>query len=85
MRRADLSWKEIDDEVIVLDLRSSQYLTTNASGTLVWRHLVDGATFVELVAAVEDHFGVAEEIAARDVATFCSSLDDLGLLEVHER
>jgi hypothetical protein len=47
-RSADLSWREIDGEVIVLDLKSANYLRLNSTGAKLWTRLETGATVGQL-------------------------------------
>ena len=49
LRTNDLSWREIDDEVIAVDVETSTYLGANKAGALLWRRLGEnGATRIEL-------------------------------------
>ena len=44
IRDEELSWRQVGDEIIVLDLRSNAYLSINQSGTALWDMLVEGTT-----------------------------------------
>src|SRR5437660_1322829 len=46
-----LSWKEIDGEVVALDLARGTYFSINASGVTLFRALVEGTTRATIVAA----------------------------------
>ena len=81
LRVDDLTWREIDGDLVVLDLRSSTYLTTNPSATVLMKHLTEDRTDVELVSALVDAFGISAAEAERDVQTFTGELDRRGLLE----
>jgi hypothetical protein len=72
-RGDDMSWREIDDEVIVLDLRSATYLRLNPSGALFWRRLETGTTDHELVEILVDRFALTVEQAHGDVVSFIDS------------
>jgi hypothetical protein len=79
--RADgITWREIDGDLVVLDLRSSTYLTANPSGTLLMTHLTEERTTTQLVEALVDAFGISEQQAQRDVLTFVDQLSERGLL-----
>jgi hypothetical protein len=73
LRAENVAWREFDGEAILLDLRTSTYLTTNPAATVLWRLLERGATRLALVEALVAEFGIAHERATEDVATF---LDD---------
>ena len=79
--RADgLTWQEVDGELVLLDLNSSKYLTTNAAGTLLAQTLADGATEDQLVGALVDAYGIDESVARADTASFLADLRAQDLL-----
>jgi hypothetical protein len=80
-RSDDLSWKEIDSEVIVLDLRSANYLRLNATGSLLWTRLGGGAGAAELAETLVATFGVDAGRANDDVDGFIARCSSLGLIE----
>ena len=76
-----LSWRVIDDQVVVLDMARSEYFSVNPSGGVMWEVLVSGATMEQLVAALTARFDVDVPTARQDASAFVSSLQELGLLE----
>jgi hypothetical protein len=80
LRDDALEWREIEDEVIAVDVRTSTYLGTNGSGTVLWRALAEGATRGELVAALEESFGIPRTRAEEDVDRFVEHLREQELL-----
>ena len=60
LRDADLDWREVDREVVALDLRESRYLAINRAGQVLWAALAEGATRDDLMfasgEATEDEF-----------------------------
>jgi hypothetical protein len=81
LRDGGVQWRTLEDETVVLDLRGSRYFAINATGTLLWPLLAEGATMRQLVTAVRERWGVDDEQATQDVAAFCAALDAEGLLE----
>jgi hypothetical protein len=81
LRGEALSWREIDEEVVALDMETATYLSANASGRLLWRALAGGTTRDELVSCLLDEFEIDPERAAADVDTFIAELSRRGLLE----
>jgi hypothetical protein len=81
LRAADLEWRELDGEVVVLDVRSARYLSVNDTGAALWPLLERGTTAAALSAELQDHFGVAPAEAERDVEAFLSRLEELALVE----
>jgi hypothetical protein len=72
-RGDDMSWREIDGEVIVLDLKSATYLRFNPSGALLWRRLDTGSTGPNLAKLLAEQFGLPAEQARQEVVAFLAS------------
>ncbi len=72
--RDDVVWREGDDAVVVLDTRSSRYLSIGGTGPLLWPQVVAGTTVPALAATLVSTFAIAEPIALRDVVTFVDGL-----------
>jgi hypothetical protein len=81
LRPVRLSWRVIDDQVVVLDMAREEYFTVNPTGGVMWELLVEGATKEQLVAALTARFDVDVDTAERDATDFVSSLKELRLLE----
>lgn len=79
--RADaLKWREIEDEVVAVDMRNSTYLSVNESAVLLWRELSQGTTRERLVELLVESYGINAEQAAGDVDGFLAELEAQGLL-----
>lgn len=77
-----LSWREVDGEVIALQHESSEYLSTNETGALLWKSLATGASREELVGLLVSEFGVDKGRATADTDAFLDALSAQGLLAV---
>lgn len=80
LRTSDLEWRAIEDEVIAVDLRTSTYLSANASGMLLWRELAEGTTKEALVHRLLEAYGIETQQAEADVDRFLDDLGSRGLL-----
>lgn len=80
LRIDDLTWREIDGELVVLDLRSSTYLTANASATFLMKQLAEERTHGELADALATEFAISRTEAEGDVQGLVRDLDRRGLL-----
>ncbi|HVM10086.1 MAG TPA: PqqD family protein [Acidimicrobiales bacterium] len=78
--RGDVEWRNVDGEIIVLDLGSSTYFSLNRTAAPLWRMLVEGATEQELVEALQGAHDLPSETAARDVAALVDELRTHDLL-----
>ena len=81
LRRDHLDWRAVDGEVIALDGRAAMYLSTNRAGMLLWDALGGGATREQLVERLTSAFGLASDVAQRDVDAFLDQLAARDLLE----
>ena len=80
IREDDLSWRQVGDEVIVLDLRSNAYLSINETGTALWEMLVEGSTAPTMASRLVADYGVEEGRARADIEEFLAMLARRGLL-----
>lgn len=80
LRTEDLSWRDVDDEIIVLDLQGSEYFAVNGSGAVLWRLLAVGTDEDALRGALVEQFEIDSELARTDVTTFLEELRSLGLV-----
>lgn len=74
LRTGGLTWQEVDDEVVVLDLDGSEYLRLNGSGRLLWERLRTPSSVDDLAAVLLDEYDIDMERARRDVDAFVDEL-----------
>lgn len=80
LRGEDLEWREVEGEIVGLDLRGSTYFALNRTASALWPSLSEGATRDELVARLCSAFDSDQAAAGRDVDVFLESLRERGLL-----
>lgn len=80
-RRDGLAWREVGDEVVILDLESSQYLSLNASGAQLWKLIEQPTTVADLIRALVSEYEIEDEEAERDVFEFLESCRASKLLQ----
>nr|WP_300146698.1 PqqD family protein [Propionicimonas sp.] len=81
LRTSDVTWREIDGDLVVLDLRSSTYFTANGAAGVLMKQLAEERTDVQLQQSLVDEYGIAQSQAAEDVRAFLDDLERAGLLE----
>ena len=81
LRSADLEWRTVDGEVILLDVRTSRYFAANRTAAALWPVLVKGATRDELAAQVAVRYDISAGQATADVDALVAQLTEQGLLE----
>lgn len=74
LRDDALTWRVVDGDVVVLDLKGGSYYKVNGSGAVLWELLAEPRTPEELVEALVARYDVDRPRALADVATF---LDDM--------
>jgi hypothetical protein len=77
----DVVWREVDDQVIVLELETSTYLTLNGTAKPLWEALAGGITFGALVELLTDSYQVTPEQATCDTENFLTNLTSRNLLQ----
>jgi hypothetical protein len=80
LRQTELTWHVAGDDVVVLDLQGSVYLTLNGSARVLWERLSEPCEEADLVAALVAAYGIEESRAAADVADFLADLRRRDLL-----
>ena len=70
LRQDSIAWRQLDEDLVVLDLRSSTYLAANPAATLLWQALERGSTRDALVAELTAEFAIDAETAGADVDAF---------------
>ena len=80
LRKNGVSWRELDDQIVVLDLASSKYVTINGAGAVIWEHLVSGASVDDLVSVLVECFDIDHATARADTESFLDDLRQRNLL-----
>ncbi len=55
---AAVSWRDIDGEIVALDISSGAYFTLNGSGRLLWMALVEPTSVKDLSALLVSTFEI---------------------------
>jgi hypothetical protein len=72
--------REVDDETVLLDLKSGHYFGLDGVGKRIWESVEAGQSLRETVAHIVAEYDVSEDQAATDVLEFAGSLAEKGLL-----
>lgn len=81
LRKDDLVWRGVDDETIILDLRTSLYLALNSAAASLWLSLEEGATERQMTESLRAEYGIDEERATSDVKAFLACCQERDLLD----
>jgi hypothetical protein len=81
LRPEAIEWREVEGEVLVLDIDASEYLSVNPTGARVWEALAAGTTRAALVRMLVEAFRVDDATAEADLDAFLAGLRERGLLD----
>jgi len=81
LRVDEVAWRDVGDELIVLELATSTYLTLNGSAKQLWLGLASGASVDELVERLVSTYGISAEQAGSDTEAFLEALVERKLVE----
>ena len=82
VREDDVEWRQVGEEVVILDVRAARYFSVNGSGTVLWPLLAGGVTTDGMVSELVRAFGVDGATARRDIEAFIGALLERGLVDV---
>jgi hypothetical protein len=72
--------RRVDDELVILDVKSGRYFSLNDVGALVWDRLERDCTRHDLVDAVIADYEVDHDEASQDVDELIEQLANAGLV-----
>jgi hypothetical protein len=76
----DITWRNVEEEIVVLKLGTGEYFTFNDLGREIWLFLTEGNSISEIIQKIVDTYEVEKNQAAADVEKFTSGLLHQGLL-----
>ena len=76
----DISWQDVDGEVVILDSRGRKYYTVNESAVPLWLLLTGGTTRDEMVDLLTTTHGLERGRVEQDVDVFLDQLRTKRLL-----
>ena len=81
LNESAVTWREVDSEIVALNVHAGVYFTLNGSGRLLWLALADSASVDELADLLVVTYGVPEEQARIDASAFVDDLVGRSLVE----
>ena len=70
----EITWQDVEGEVVILDTGGRRYFTVSESAVPLWRMLAGGTTRAALVSSLSATHGLAAHEAAADVDAFLEQL-----------
>ena len=72
--KQDVAWRRVDDEVLVLHLRTGYYYSLNETGARLWEELAAGTGFSSACAVLAREFAVEADAARADAEAVLAEL-----------
>lgn len=79
---ANVMFREVGDEAVVLELESGRYFGMDPVGARMWQLLVTRQSLAEVRTALCDEFDAPSEQLERDLVDFVATLQARGLLQL---
>ena len=64
---ADVLWQRLDDEVIVMQLKTDHIYSLNHTGARLWELVAAGNDLPSIQSELENEFGLASEMLAAEI------------------
>ena len=79
--RTDIAWKEIDDQIVLMDLGVNKMVhRLNSVGSYIWKRL-DGNTDLESIkSSICQEYSISPEVAEKDLTEFINAMEKLGVI-----
>ena len=77
---ADVVFRELDGQTVLLDFKTGRYFGLNAVGTRLWALIAEGAGIAPAIDAIAAEFDAPRDEIARDVEELVTELVTRGLL-----
>lgn len=81
----DVLSQKIDDETVILDLRSEAYFSLNEIGTRFWQMIEEYGNRNSIIGQLLEEFDVDAEVLNKDIDELMGKLVDAGLVSVVSR
>ncbi|MCB1175654.1 MAG: PqqD family protein [Leptospiraceae bacterium] len=76
----DVSWREVDGQVVCMHLDSGEYFTFNAVAGLVWKEVLAGKDMMEIGGVLQQRYNLSAEQSRADARSFVEHLLQSGLI-----
>lgn len=70
----DITYRIIDNEAVILNLKTGDYYSLNATGAFIWKLLENKMTTNTLTDKVVEEFGIDKKDAIRDIKLLLKDL-----------
>jgi methyltransferase-like protein len=80
-RVSGLPWQIIDESAVIIDPKKNKVHELNSVGTFIWENLDGNKEEKDIFNSMQEVFSTEEAMVLSDIAEFCESLREEGLIE----
>ena len=84
-RNFDQPFNEIDDEIVMLNIKKGEYYNFNSVASFIWNHFSQPKSLDSLLELLKRQYQVSPDECERDTKLFIIELINKGLLVVIEK
>ena len=81
-RREDVPYKEVEGELLLLNLKDGNYFGLNKTGAAIWKMLDGTKQFDDIAHALSRKFKISLKKATQDTEIFLKELKRYGLINI---
>ena len=78
--RADVSWRRLGDEVVIVNLKTNQIYRLNRTAARFWELIAEGSDRASAERVLAEEFEVAEDDLRQETRSLVNELSNEGLL-----
>lgn len=72
----------VGNETVIMDLQSGNYISLNATGSVIWKHIEQPVTVDNLVDTLLKQYAVSREHCSKDVLEYLNQMQEQGIIAV---
>ncbi len=84
VRSGDISWKAVEDEIMIIDEHEGTYFCLNAEAAAVWRFLDASRTRNEILGFMEENFHIRTKKRRTEIARLVDDMLQKRFIVFHE-
>jgi hypothetical protein len=73
---------QIDDDLLVLDMKSGDYFKIQETGVVIWKLLEDETTVTDIVDHLMQEYAISQEQCIDETMKFLTDLMNIGYIEI---
>ena len=79
--RPDILWREVEEEVVLLDPKHGHYYGIEGAGTRIWQLLQERTTLRKVLHCLLEEYDAGERQLRQDLVEICHEFERFGLLK----